>query len=189
MDADVRLDGEHVYIDGRVVHVAATDLMLDSPDRRGDAFVGSAAEHRRAMVHSTADVLVINYGGDYVSVRIDSPLRVQALSGHDDELSIRSRVVRMQSTDVMLDDTERRSAREGLRRALVHDAGDRLTLNYEGDYPGGVSIHGSIDVPGQLTVGGADVAAELAQLRGRVERLEHELGLARGRRGTESRDG
>ncbi len=172
MEPDVRLEGDHVYVDGRVLHVGASDLMLDNPARRGDAFAGSAAEYRRALVHSAQDVLVISYGGDFVMVRVDSPLRVNVLSGHDDELLVDSRVVRVGGTDVMLDDSGRRSTREGLRRALVHDGGDRLTLNYGGDYPGGVSIQGSVDVPDGLTVGGVDVAAELAELRARVERLE-----------------
>lgn len=37
------------------------------------------------------------------------------------------------------------------RRALVHDEGDGLTINFSGDYPGGVTIHGGLAVPGGIT--------------------------------------
>lgn len=38
------------------------------------------------------------------------------------------------------------------RRALVHDEGDRLTINYAGDYPGGVKIAGTagLEVSGSV---------------------------------------
>jgi hypothetical protein len=40
-----------------------------------------------------------------------------------------------------------------MRRAVVHDWGDRLTLNWGGDYPGGVRIEGSkTEVTGKLVV-------------------------------------
>jgi hypothetical protein len=33
----------------------------------------------------------------------------------------------------------------------VHDQGDGLTLNFNGDYPGGVTINGEVNVPGTIS--------------------------------------
>lgn len=45
------------------------------------------------------------------------------------------------ASDFILDAPARRSHGGGnLRRALVHDTADGLTINFNGDYPGGVSI-------------------------------------------------
>lgn len=86
-----------------------------------------------------------------------------------------------------------------MRRAVVHDWGDRLTLNWGGDYPGGVRIEGvGTRVLGKLIVevkppvavpvlGGQGealkdefdlvamivaMAKQLALLQGRIESLE-----------------
>ncbi|QXP53073.1 MULTISPECIES: hypothetical protein [unclassified Cellulophaga] len=44
-----------------------------------------------------------------------------------------------------MDNADRRNG-SGHRRALVHDHEDGLTINYNGDYPGGVTIKGIIKV-------------------------------------------
>lgn len=45
------------------------------------------------------------------------------------------------------------TAAQTMRRAVVHDWGDRLTLNWGGDYPGGVRIEGQdTTVLGKLVV-------------------------------------
>jgi hypothetical protein len=55
--------------------------------------------------------------------------------------------------DLLLDSASRRRPIGPLfRRALVHDENDGLTVNFAGDYPGGVTINGvrSLDVTGDL---------------------------------------
>ncbi|MGC1516142.1 MAG: hypothetical protein WA810_11260 [Maribacter sp.] len=47
--------------------------------------------------------------------------------------------------DIKLDNADRRSG-SGHRRALVHDHADGLTINYNGDYPGGVTIKGILKI-------------------------------------------
>lgn len=47
--------------------------------------------------------------------------------------------------DIKLDSADRRSG-SGHRRALVHNHEDGLTINYNGDYPGGVTVKGIIKV-------------------------------------------
>jgi hypothetical protein len=52
--------------------------------------------------------------------------------------------IRCSATDFHLDAASRRGT-EGQgrpRRALVHEVGDRLVINFEGDYPGGVCLQG-----------------------------------------------
>jgi hypothetical protein len=59
----------------------------------------------------------------------------------------------VQGHDLLLDSpTRRKTGTSGFRRALVHDQNDGLTINFNGDYPGGVNIHGvtMLDVVGDL---------------------------------------
>jgi hypothetical protein len=70
--------------------------------------------------------------------------------------------VHIDGFDLDLDSSERRSNTSGLRRALVHDFDDGLTINYAGDYPAGVRIHGATSIRGALhTEGTTTVAAAL----------------------------
>jgi len=57
-------------------------------------------------------------------------------------LVLASRVLKAEASDFMLDSPQRRKSTGGMRRALVHDQSDGLTLNFNGDYPGGVAVNG-----------------------------------------------
>jgi hypothetical protein len=46
------------------------------------------------------------------------------------------------ASDFLLDCPARHKGGPGFRRALVHDFNDGLTINFAGDYPGGVTING-----------------------------------------------
>jgi hypothetical protein len=59
----------------------------------------------------------------------------------------------VQGHDLLLDSAaRRRGGGRGFRRALVHDQSDGLTINFNSDYPGGVTIHDvrMLDVVGDL---------------------------------------
>ncbi|MDH4369640.1 MAG: hypothetical protein OEV99_07310 [Nitrospira sp.] len=56
-------------------------------------------------------------------------------------LLLEARVVKSVASDFMLDSPERNKGINPHRRALVHDQSDGLTINYNGDYPGGVRIN------------------------------------------------
>lgn len=57
-------------------------------------------------------------------------------------VTIEASVIDTTASDLILDAESRRGAEGGgQRRALVHDQGDGLTVNYDGDYPGGVTIN------------------------------------------------
>ena len=90
----------------------------------------------------------------------------------------------LQTHDIKLDSPERRSG-SGHRRALVHDHEDGLTINYNGDYPGGVKIKGTttfdaIKLQGISGLFGSDslghtiatLKREIDLLKSRIETLE-----------------
>ncbi len=60
-------------------------------------------------------------------------------------VQVEGRELFLQTHDIKLDSADRRRG-SGHRRALVHDHQDGLTINYNGDYPGGVTIKGIIKV-------------------------------------------
>src|SRR3954463_12607258 len=68
---------------------------------------------------------------------------------HEEWVTFEALVVKSQGTDFILDNAARRSRPGGARRALVHDSTDGLTINFNGDYPGGVTLPGTVRV-GQL---------------------------------------
>lgn len=74
--------------------------------------------------------------------------------------------------DLYIDAQSRRSNQNGSRRALVHNSQDGLTINYNGDYPGGVTIYGKVATPNALTVGSLEVGSTLGQLLLRASNLE-----------------
>jgi hypothetical protein len=69
-------------------------------------------------------------------------------------LTFDARVVKVVASDLIIDAPDRHRGGGPLRRALVHDQSDGLTLNFGGDYPGGVTIGGSLHAPGAVNVTG-----------------------------------
>jgi hypothetical protein len=61
-------------------------------------------------------------------------------------VTVDAAVVKHTASDLMLDSADRRHGGGLYRRALVHDQNDGLTINFDGDYPGGVTITGVADV-------------------------------------------
>ena len=59
-----------------------------------------------------------------------------------DYVVVEGQWTKLRTHDLMLDSPSRRLEQSGARRALVHDQSDRLTINYNGDYPNGVRIAG-----------------------------------------------
>ena len=75
-----------------------------------------------------------------------------------DWLIVEGRVLKTTASDFMLDSPgRRRGGPSPFRRALVHDAQDGLTINFGGDYPGGVTVTGNLVVTGDLKVAGTAV--------------------------------
>jgi hypothetical protein len=72
---------------------------------------------------------------------------------HEGWVTVQGDVLRAETSDFMLDCQPRRT-RSGHRRALVHDETDGLTVNFNGDYPGGVTIGGPTVVHGAVAIDG-----------------------------------
>jgi hypothetical protein len=96
--------------------------------------------------------------------------------GDGNWLIVDSAVLKSTASDFMLD-APGRNASGGHRRALVHDSGDGLTVNFNGDYPGGVTLAGNVRVGGTLTVGdnADDLIDSIADLRDDVANLRREV--------------
>jgi hypothetical protein len=84
-------------------------------------------------------------------------------------------VLKTTAADFMLDSPVRRRAGGSQhRRALVHDAQDGLTINFAGDYRGGVTVIGNLVVTGDVKVGsGAALGASVESLHARVNELQN----------------
>jgi hypothetical protein len=133
-DADITLDGGNAIVDGNWLLVRCLDIKLDAPSRRS-----STAGERRALVHGFSDELVVNYADDYpggVTVRGEVKFTGKIKQNH----------LRLESHDLHLNHPDRRSTATGNRRALVHGFNDELVLNWAKDYPGGVAVHGNLEV-------------------------------------------
>lgn len=61
----------------------------------------------------------------------------------DSQVTVLCDNLNVQGHDLLLDaSARRRPGSPRFRRALVHDEGDGLTVNFAGDYPGGVTLNG-----------------------------------------------
>jgi hypothetical protein len=133
-DADVKLENAEAVVEGNWLKVECWDIKLDAADRRS-----RPTGERRALVHGSNDELVVNYADDYPGgVTIGGEIHIPG--------RIKENKLHLEGTDLILDHPDRRSARRGERRALVHGFNDELILNYSDDYPGGTVVHGDFEV-------------------------------------------
>lgn len=168
-NSDIVLTLDVVTIMGDTMICKARDFNLDSAERRSPG--SDPNKSRRALVHDQRDGLTINYDQDYpggVTIRA-----VNTLEGNPNNsecigsINVTARVFSCQGTDVVLDGGSERRGKDnfgnpvgGQRRALVHDFGDKLTLNYDGDYQAGIKLRGEVEMPdGQLKLGSAEISS------------------------------
>jgi hypothetical protein len=86
----------------------------------------------------------------------------------DGWVTIESNVMKVKSSDFMLDNSSRRKDTEGFRRALVHNEDDGLTINFAGDYPGNVIIEGGASIRGPARIKGDGRIEGRAQIDGEL---------------------
>lgn len=60
------------------------------------------------------------------------------------DIKLDENLIICEATDIILDAPERRHREGGYRRALVHGFEDELVLNYNRDYPGGITLVGNV---------------------------------------------
>ena len=85
--------------------------------------------------------------------------------GNSDVKLLSGQVV-VEAWDLCVDSKDRRINDTPHRRALVHDYGDRLTLNWGKDYPKGVKIQGDTEIDGNLHVKNGLLNAKVKKLEG-----------------------
>jgi hypothetical protein len=165
MSSDIRLEDHRISC-------IAKDILLDDPDRRGPE---NSDRPRRALVHDHQDGLTLNWDRDYpggvtIEGRVHFPDAIQgAKDGHRINCVVK---------DVTLDDPDRRGPENSdrPRRALVHDHLDGLTLNWDRDYPGGVTIRGPVHFPD-----GIEEFRQLQELRSMILELQRRVEELEGR--------
>ncbi len=59
----------------------------------------------------------------------------------NDKVRVQGKIA-VNGPDVEVDSADRRKNTRGFRRAMVHDFGDGLTINWDKDYPGGITMYG-----------------------------------------------
>jgi len=137
--SDVKFDGETVQVEGNWLKVTCFDLKLDNAGRRKNN-----TGERRALVHDFNDGLTINWASDYPGgITLKGKVKLDELEGGH---------LRVHHHDLHLDHPSRRKNNTGDRRALVHNFDDGLTINWANDYPGGVTIRGTVNMPEKLSV-------------------------------------
>jgi len=78
-------------------------------------------------------------------------------------VTIEGTALRARTPDFMLDSQNRRSGGGGTwRRALVHDQSDGLTINYNSDYPGGVTLKSVTSISPHGTRSGGALANRIS---------------------------
>lgn len=93
------------------------------------------------------------------SVSVGNNLTVENNITLGNYLSVGGRMA-VRGSDFVLDNTERRGGNNtGGRIALVHDVGDKLHVNYAGEYSGGTQIGGNTTVSGKLRSGNSKTSA------------------------------
>jgi len=87
---------------------------------------------------------------------------------------VEGNVLKTTAADLMLDSPFRRlPGGSQHRRALVHNTLDGLTINFNGDYRGGVSIMGDVGVSGDIATGQvASVNAVISALQSTITVLQ-----------------
>jgi hypothetical protein len=122
-----------VGIFGTPGQVAALSLRAPDVFLNADSSFGRG-DGGRALVHEYDDVLVINHTGDFGGgVRIDSALFISGqttINNHDLIFAVND--IKMYGS----------TTRGDGGRALVHAVDDTLSINYDGDFAGGVHITG-----------------------------------------------
>lgn len=83
------------------------------------------------------------------------PTDIRLDQGDGTFLELDARVVKVLGSDFMLDQPDRRRGGGPHRRALVHDQNDGLTINFAGDFPGGITLVdvNTLQVRGDITFG------------------------------------
>lgn len=166
--SDIKFSNSNeVVVEAFTLKVNSADLQMDFASRRKNN-----TPHRRAIVHDFNDGLTINWAEDYPGgVTINGEVKITKISGSGGLL--------IKHTEILLDNSARRGTLNlnKPRRAFVHDSGDGLTLNWDRDYPGGVTINGDVKCPHNLIVQNKDVLNLINTMEAKIVALESRIAI------------
>jgi len=98
------------------------------------------------------------------------PTDIKLDQGDGNWVLVEGNVLKTTAADFMLDTPlRRRPGGSAHRRALVHDAQDGLTINFNRDYRGGVTVVGNLAVTGDTPAG------SIASVSGAIMALQDEI--------------
>ena len=116
----------------------------------GETIINSASGKLLRFRINNADKMILDYNG-YLGIGTTTPNSKLDVNG-----SLRCYNLSMSGTDLIIDNSSRRDGETGgSRRALVHDSNDILTINYNDDYTGGVSIGSKCSIFNDGSIRGA----------------------------------
>jgi hypothetical protein len=111
------------------------------------------------------------------------PTDIKLDEGDGNCVLVEANVLKTTAADFILDSPHRRQpGGPPLRRALVHDTADGLTINFNGDYRGGVTVVGSLVVTGDLRTGASgSIADAITALQDVLAGLQTTTGISASR--------
>lgn len=204
MAGDIKLSDAGVEVEGvlavgeiappnRQLKVDGWDFVLDCKDRRKpdtETVGGITIKHspvRRALVHDAGDKLTINYACDYPGgVNISGTTTTEVLHVLKSLVAPVAKLlgyswfgspkaVTCLAQDLVLADIDNDKDTPPKNVALSHMPGDKLVVNRDKGYKGGVEIQGSVSIPEKIIVQGMDLAAEIKQLKDEIKTLKAKL--------------
>jgi hypothetical protein len=95
--------------------------------------------------------LILNAEGGNVGIGVSNPTSKLAVDG-----TTVTEGLRVNGSDLSLGFTRPRGSKPN-QRALVHEDGDILVLNYNGDFEGGIRVDGNANISGGLNTGGVTI--------------------------------
>lgn len=107
------------------------------------------------------------------------PTDIKLDEGDGNWLILESTVLRSTASDFILQAPSRMTRGSGgFRRALVHDGKDGLTINFNNDYPGGVTVESNLRVTGKLLLSSnenRDLLSLMREIQARIDQLEQNV--------------
>lgn len=199
--SDIRFVGEDIHVEGNIQRVTCFDIELDNAGRRKNnagkrrAFVhdfqdgltlnwdrdypggvtlngdvkmphgSTVATLNGTVLRCTHHTLQLDHAAHRPSLPVLTK-RAAAAKSKATLSSVATSVAMSQVGSAAL------IGKLGQRRALMHDTGDGLTVNVGGDYPGGVTIRGTVRLPETLLVKNQDLLQLITDLQAQVTALE-----------------
>jgi hypothetical protein len=199
--SDIRFVGEDVHVEGNVQKVTCFDIELDNASRRSNnrgrrrAFVhdfqdgltlnwerdypGGVTLNGDVKMPHGSTVAALNgtvlrcthhtLALDHAAHRPSPPVLTKRSAAARSKAPLASASAALSTSALS---AAAIGNRFGQRRALMHDSGDGLTVNVNADYPGGVTIRGTVRLPETLLVKNQDLLQLVTELQAKVAALE-----------------